>query len=158
VRGTDACHRLHIAHRDIKPENVLLDATKKVCRVADFGFAQLKGDECRFTQRCGTLCCAAPEVFEGHVDTPYIGTCADIWSLGVLLYAILCQEYPFADAETPWLAREPEMFDTFYSEPNHLSAASKQLLRGMLCIEPLERWTTQCILEHLDGVLPVGDV
>lgn len=152
VQGTQACHELRIAHRDIKPENVLLDATKRVC-VADFGFAQLRGDECRFTQRCGTLCCAAPEVFEGDLDTPYCGTQADIWSLGVLLYATLCQEYPFADAETPWLAREPGMFDSFYSEPEHLTSETRQLLRGMLTIQPAERWTLAAILEHLDVAL-----
>jgi len=153
VEGTEACHNLHIAHRDIKPENILLDGTKRVYRVADFGFAQKNGDQRRFTQRCGTLCCAAPEVFEGDVDKPYCGTLADVWSLGVLLYAQLCQEYPFADAETPWLAREPAMFESLYTDPEHLTPDTRQLLRGMLTIEPSGRWSTQDILKHLDTVL-----
>jgi len=92
-------------------------------------------------------------VFDGDVDSPYSGTRADVWSLGVLLYAILCQEYPFADAETPWLTREPDMFETFYSEPTHVSVETRELLRGMLTIEPADRWTTSRVLQHIDMVV-----
>lgn len=86
--------------------------------MADFGFARLCGDEHRFTQRCGTLCCAAPEVFEADVGQPYIG--------------------------------DPEQFSVVYQEPANIGLATQDLLRGMLRIDPAERWTTQRILVALD--------
>ena len=77
-------HSLGICHRDLKPENILLDSCTRI-KLADFGFARWVKSSLTETA-CGSPHYAAPEIIKGH---PYDGKIADIWSLGVILYALL---------------------------------------------------------------------
>jgi serine/threonine protein kinase len=84
----DECH---IVHRDLKLENVLLDRNRNI-RLIDFGFAKsfVDGGDV-FSSRCGSPAYVAPEVVTGQ---PYT-TAVDVWSLGVMLYAMATGELPF---------------------------------------------------------------
>jgi serine kinase len=91
--GMKYCHNQGIVHRDLKCENILLcfDQTVKIC---DFGFATKMGKGMFLTTFCGSVAYAPPEVLEGQ---PYDGFKADVWSMGVILYAMVYGTLPFDD-------------------------------------------------------------
>ncbi len=80
---------------------------------------------------CGSPAYAAPELIRGQ---RYIGTLADVWSLGVLLYALLCGSLPFDDPTLGILYRKIQ--NGKYDEPRWLSEGSKNILRCMLQTNP----------------------
>ena len=84
IYGLEYLHSLGICHRDLKPENILLDEDLNI-KIADFGFARFVKSNIAETS-CGSPHYAAPEVIRGQ---PYDGRAADIWSCGVILYALL---------------------------------------------------------------------
>ena len=89
IYGLEFLHSLGICHRDLKPENILLDDNLNV-KIADFGFARFVKANIAETS-CGSPHYAAPEVIAG---VPYDGKCADVWSCGVILYALLAVCFP----------------------------------------------------------------
>lgn len=95
LSGLAAIHDLHVVHRDLKPENVLLlDRRGGLLdlRIADFGLARRLGPlDAPLTAAAGTRGYMAPEVLS---TLPY-GFSADIWSVGVILYTLLCGLLPF---------------------------------------------------------------
>lgn len=88
VYGIDYLHQLGICHRDLKPENILLDSTGNI-KIADFGFARWMKSNIAETS-CGSPHYAAPEIVKG---IPYDGRTSDIWSLGIILFAMLAVCY-----------------------------------------------------------------
>lgn len=87
------CHEHNIVHRDLKPENILLeeDASKSLnVKVIDFGASQIMDPDSRLTEKFGTIYYISPEVLKGN----YTKKC-DIWSIGVIMYILLCGEPPF---------------------------------------------------------------
>ena len=84
-------HSKNIAHRDIKLDNILLDCEKGV-KICDFGVSKIIKKGQVIKEQCGTPAYLAPEII---IDTGYEGFFVDIWSLGVLLYAMLCGTVPF---------------------------------------------------------------
>ncbi|CAI7807966.1 unnamed protein product [Closterium sp. NIES-54] len=141
------CHSHHILHRDLKPENVLLVSARSDTRVKviDFGMAYRFQEGERCTQRAGTPNYISPEVIAKNY-----GTEADVWSLGVILYVMLCGLPPF------WGDSTEEIFSSILYEPLDLetepwpdvSAAAKDLVRRMLCRRFDERITVPEILKH----------
>jgi serine/threonine protein kinase len=89
------CHEKNLTHRDLKLENILLTDDLKV-KLIDFGFTRLYDDKVLLDTYCGSSAYAAPEIVAAQ---RYSGPEADIWSLGVVLYTIVCGYLPF-DAET----------------------------------------------------------
>lgn len=77
-------HMHGICHRDLKPENILLDNSMRI-KIADFGFAHWVNSEL-LTDACGSLHYAAPEVISAQ---PYDGKAADVWSIGIILFALV---------------------------------------------------------------------
>ena len=84
IYGLDYLHQHGICHRDIKPENLLLDSANQLM-IADFGFARWMPKNIASTT-CGSPHYTAPEVMSGK---EYDGRAADVWSSGVVLYAML---------------------------------------------------------------------
>ena len=82
-------HNNNIAHRDIKLENILISSDGKI-KLADFGLSKKKID--KMVTVCGTLVYAPPEILSGY---PYDGIKADIWSAGILLYAMIACHFPW---------------------------------------------------------------
>uniref|UniRef100_A0A9J7X1I2 non-specific serine/threonine protein kinase n=1 Tax=Cyprinus carpio carpio TaxID=630221 RepID=A0A9J7X1I2_CYPCA len=85
------CHCRNIVHRDLKAENLLLDHNLNI-KIADFGFSNLFSRGQLLKTWCGSPPYAAPELFEGK---EYDGPKVDIWSLGVVLYVLVCGALPF---------------------------------------------------------------
>uniref|UniRef100_A0A8W7PSP1 non-specific serine/threonine protein kinase n=1 Tax=Anopheles coluzzii TaxID=1518534 RepID=A0A8W7PSP1_ANOCL len=102
ISGVDYCHRHMIVHRDLKPENLLLDHNRHV-KIADFGLSNMMLDGEFLRTSCGSPNYAAPEVISGKL---YAGPEVDIWSCGVILYALLCGTLPFDDEHVPTLFRK----------------------------------------------------
>ncbi|OHT17605.1 CAMK family protein kinase [Tritrichomonas foetus] len=84
VYAIDYLHQHGICHRDLKPENILLDDCNHI-KLADFGFARWMKDDIAETS-CGSPHYAAPEIIRG---ISYNGKAVDIWSLGVILFAMI---------------------------------------------------------------------
>ena len=85
IIGVSYCHALGIVHRDLKPENLLLDSFYNI-KIADFGMAALQTDADLLETSCGSPHYAAPEIVSG---LPYEGFASDVWSCGVILFALL---------------------------------------------------------------------
>ncbi|XP_037758132.1 maternal embryonic leucine zipper kinase isoform X1 [Chelonia mydas] len=137
-------HSQGYAHRDLKPENLLIDAEHNL-KLIDFGLcAKPKGGlDYQLNTCCGSPAYAAPELIQGKA---YIGSEADIWSMGVLLYALLCGFLPFDDDNVMALYRK--IMRGKYEVPKWLSASSILLLHQMLQVDPKKRIAVKHLLNH----------
>ncbi|KAJ7372972.1 serine threonine-protein kinase [Desmophyllum pertusum] len=142
ISGVDYCHRHMVVHRDLKPENLLLDAQANV-KIADFGLSNMMTDGEFLRTSCGSPNYAAPEVISGKL---YAGPEVDIWSCGVILYALLCGSLPFDDEHIPTLFKKIKGGVFFI--PSHLSPETSSLLSSMLHVDPMKRATMQQIKNH----------
>ncbi|XP_052315127.1 5'-AMP-activated protein kinase catalytic subunit alpha-2-like isoform X12 [Oncorhynchus keta] len=142
ISGVDYCHRHMVVHRDLKPENVLLDHSKNA-KIADFGLSNMMSDGEFLRTSCGSPNYAAPEVISGRL---YAGPEVDIWSCGVILYALLCGTLPFEDEHVPTLFKKIRG-GVFYM-PEYLTRPVASLLLLMLQVDPLKRATIKDIREH----------
>ncbi|XP_037621832.1 maternal embryonic leucine zipper kinase isoform X1 [Sebastes umbrosus] len=148
-------HSQGYAHRDLKPENLLIDENHNL-KLIDFGLcAKPKGGlGYELMTCCGSPAYAAPELIQGRA---YIGSEADVWSMGVLLFALLCGYLPFDDDNCMVLYRK--ITRGKYDNPQWLSPGSVLLLNQMMQVDPKRRLTVRQLLDHpwamLDYNIPV---
>jgi 5'-AMP-activated protein kinase catalytic alpha subunit len=142
VSGIEYCHHHKIVHRDLKPENLLLDADNNI-KIADFGLSNVAHDGDFLRTSCGSPNYAAPEVISGNL---YAGPEVDVWSCGVILYALLCGTLPFDDESIPNLFKKIK--SGMYSLPSHLSQSSRELILRMLVVDPIKRITMAEVRQH----------
>ncbi|KAK5640234.1 hypothetical protein RI129_011045 [Pyrocoelia pectoralis] len=137
-------HSLGYAHRDLKPENILLSSDRSL-RLIDFGLCAKPdgGIQTQLTTACGSPAYAAPELVMGK---SYRGSEADVWSMGVLLYALLTGTLPFDDTKIDALYKK--ILSGKYYEPLFLSKASRNLIKSMLQVDPKERITISKLSSH----------
>nr|CAD7587067.1 unnamed protein product [Timema genevievae] len=146
-------HQQGYVHRDLKPENILLDRDQ-VLKLIDFGLcAQPSGGmgDHLFTS-CGSPTYAAPELVLGQ---KYLGSEVDVWSMGVLLYALLCGCLPFDDKNITNLYKK--ILNGKYDEPTWLSIDTRKLIRSMLQVDPKKRISINELLCHPWLMLGYGD-
>lgn len=129
-------------HRDIKPENILLDDDYNI-KLADFGLSNFMHDGKFFQTSCGSPNYAAPEVISGEL---YCGPEVDIWSTGVVLYALLAGKLPFDEEIISSLFNKIKRGD--YQMPHHLSDEVKDLIRRILQPDPIRRINISQIKRH----------
>ncbi|CAG8973404.1 hypothetical protein HYALB_00000168 [Hymenoscyphus albidus] len=143
VGAVSYVHNSSCVHRDLKLENILLDKHEDV-KLVDFGFTREYEGKASYLQTfCGTVCYSAPEMLKGE---KYAGEKVDVWSLGVILYALLCGELPFDDDDdnvtrTKILGSEPKW-------PDHLTPDARSLIGLLLSKRPLLRPALSDILTH----------
>ncbi|KAK8113769.1 uncharacterized protein PG998_001739 [Apiospora kogelbergensis] len=136
-------HQQSCVHRDLKLENILLDKHENV-KLVDFGFTREYEGKSNYLQTfCGTICYSAPEMLKGE---KYAGEKVDVWSLGVILYALLCGELPFDDDDDNVTRKQILSEEPKY--PDHLSADAVSLIKILLSKRPLLRPTLPDILQH----------
>ncbi len=102
ISGVEYIGKLNIVHRDLKPENLLLDHNKQI-KVVDFGLSNTYRNGELLKTACGSPCYAAPEMIAGK---KYHGTIVDVWSCGVILFAMICGYLPFEDPNTSSLYKK----------------------------------------------------
>lgn len=143
LKAVEKCHSLNIVHRDLKCENLLLTSKDKLpkLKLTDFGFARTFDDK-KLETYCGSYAYAAPEVILGE---PYVGEPVDIWSMGVILYAMVSGKLPFKDSDVRTLLSEISHHMVFSSR---LSEEIKDLIQKMLTFKPSERATIETIKQH----------
>lgn len=142
ISGIEYCHFHKIVHRDLKPENLLLDSDNNI-KIADFGLSNVAHDGDFLRTSCGSPNYAAPEVISGNL---YAGAEVDVWSCGVILYALLCGTLPFDDESIPNLFKKIK--SGMYSLPSHLSQSSRDLILRMLVVDPMKRITIADVRQH----------
>ncbi|XP_024151886.1 serine/threonine-protein kinase 33 isoform X1 [Oryzias melastigma] len=146
-------HMRNIVHRDLKLENILLknpineDNGEMDVKVADFGLSIKKksmGIERMMSETCGTLIYMAPEVLKGN---DYSQLC-DAWSIGVIMFMLLCGEPPFVSKTRENLLKKIESRDLIFSQPiwDSISDAAKYILTNLLKAEPVFRMSPSDLL------------
>ena len=143
VSAIDYMHKLNIVHRDLKPENLLLDQQKRVIKLVDFGLGRFYDVHAKVETACGSPCYAPPEMLSKFKYEPIK---ADIWSLGIVLYAMLAGFLPFDDDNTEVLYQK--IIEGNFSMPHWISAEAQDLLSKIINKEPDKRISIAQIYEH----------
>ena len=186
AQAVQYCHHLNIAHRDIKPENLLLEKRSGVdddgkikVKLADFGFAKIDNGDLTTPQF--TPYYVAPQVLEAQKRQKEIRTgqrspgspyfydrSCDMWSLGVILYIMLCGYPPFY-SEIPSQSLSQRMksrimsgsFEFPEKEWNNISGDAKDLVRNLLCVDASKRIPIDLVISHqwlFSGTVPSQDL
>ncbi|KAL4462024.1 hypothetical protein ABPG74_000869 [Tetrahymena malaccensis] len=142
LSAVEYLHQNNIVHRDLKPENLLLDCNNNI-KVVDFGLSNMYEDGQTLKTACGSPCYAAPEMVSGK---RYEGLKTDIWSCGIILYAMLCGYLPFEDSNTTDLYKK--IINDPVKLPKFLTDRSKSILNGILEKNPEKRFTIEAIRKH----------
>ncbi|RDA85457.1 hypothetical protein CP532_1027 [Ophiocordyceps camponoti-leonardi (nom. inval.)] len=137
------CHSFNVCHRDLKPENILITADLQI-KIADFGMAALhQTANHQLATACGSPHYAAPELLKNR---QYRGDRADIWSLGVILYAMLSATLPFDDPDLRVMMAKTKK--GHYEMPKCLTPEAEDLIRRMLQVNPDRRISLKDIWRH----------
>lgn len=139
VSALHYCHIKGIAHRNLEPQNVLLD-WRMNAKVVDFGFAA-SFKEHEFSMFCGSPLAAPPELFQEQI---YDGPAMDMWGLGVLLYKMLMNTYPFTGESFEEL--EHKVLKGEYVVPSYFSSGVTNLLKKLINLNPKGRKNLQNIM------------
>ena len=142
------CHSLNICHRDLKPENILMTSSGDI-KIADFGMAAIhQAPGWKLKTACGSPHYAAPELIKGE---DYRGDKADIWSMGVILFAMLAGRLPFdvEDTRDNWIQELLYKIKKGKFEMDaHISAEAKNLIWRMLQVHPRDRISMEQMWKH----------
>ncbi|KAF0041574.1 hypothetical protein F2P81_005106 [Scophthalmus maximus] len=142
-------HENGVVHRDLKPENLLyadlsLDAPLKI---ADFGLSKIIDDQVTMKTVCGTPGYCAPEILRGNAYGPEV----DMWSVGVILYILLCGFEPFFDPRgdqymySRILNCDYEFVSPWWDE---VSLNAKDLVSKLIVLDPHKRLSVREALQH----------
>ncbi|XP_075901673.1 calcium/calmodulin-dependent protein kinase type IV [Nelusetta ayraudi] len=142
-------HENGVVHRDLKPENLLyadlsLDAPLKI---ADFGLSKIIDDQVTMKTVCGTPGYCAPEILRGNAYGPEV----DMWSVGVILYILLCGFEPFFDPRgDQYMYSRILNCDYEFVSPwwDDVSLNAKDLVSRLVVLDPQKRLSVQEALQH----------
>ena len=144
IQGLEYIHSLGIVHRDLKPENLLL-SKEHLLKIIDFGLSNYftKGQKELLSTPCGSPCYASPEMVAGK---KYDGMKIDVWSTGIILYAMLCGYLPFEDKNNDVLF--DKILECNVEFPEFISDEPKDLINKILVVDPEKRITIEEIKKH----------
>ncbi|KOC61080.1 Testis-specific serine/threonine-protein kinase 4 [Habropoda laboriosa] len=132
LEAINYCHGRGVVHRDVKCENLLMDQNFNI-KLSDFGFARghmkPKNGIAPFSETfCGSYAYASPEILKG---IPYLPQLSDVWSMGVVLYAMVYGRLPFDDTNYSQLLKQVQSRVTYPKEPK-VSQACRSLISRIL--------------------------
>ena len=135
-------HSIGVLHRDLKPENILVDQSCHL-KISDFGLSKFVGKSCLVSTPCGSPCYASPECISGK---PYNGKTNDVWSVGVILFAMVT-------GQLPWTKRnQAQLFEQIkkgeYTIPHYLSKNCGDLIKKLLTVDCKKRITLDKAMAH----------
>ena len=142
LEGLHHCHTNNVLHRDIKLDNILLDSKGEV-KLGDFGVSKIVSDNEVITDQWGTPAYIAPEIL---LDLGYKGFGIDVWSAGVVLYAMLYGTVPFKAHNMNEL--HSSIINAKYSIKDTISEKAIDLIKHILEPDPSQRYTIPQILNH----------
>ncbi|XP_030073552.1 testis-specific serine/threonine-protein kinase 2 [Microcaecilia unicolor] len=147
--GIKYCHDFDIVHRDLKCENLLLDKDFNI-KLSDFGFSKRcsrdeAGKLVLSKTFCGSAAYAAPEVLQG---VPYQPKIYDIWSLGVILFIMVCGSMPYDDSNIKRMLRIQKEHRIDFPRNKKLTVECKELIYRMLQPDVNRRYTVDDVLSH----------
>ncbi|KAH3673067.1 hypothetical protein WICMUC_003900 [Wickerhamomyces mucosus] len=142
ISGVSYCHQFNICHRDLKPENLLLDKDLNI-KIADFGMAALEMNQKLLETSCGSPHYASPEIVTGKT---YHGSPSDVWSCGIILFALLAGHLPFDDENIRKLLMKVQSGK--FTMPSHVSPEAKDLIWKMLKVNPNDRIKIFDVFNH----------
>merc|ERR1719265_151413 len=143
IAGVEQIHKMSVVHRDLKPENLLLDDNRNI-KIVDFGLSNTFSEGQLLKTACGSPCYAAPEMIAGQ---RYVPSRCDLWSCGVILFALVCGYLPFEDQNTAALYRK--ILNADYQAPKFISAGVRDLIAGLLTTDPERRLTVPGVRSHV---------
>ena len=145
IDGLDYLHQVNVIHRDLKPENLLMQRRPEGwhIKIVDFGLSNTNEGNKLLKTACGSPCYAAPEMIAGK---KYHGPLADLWSVGVILFAMVCGYLPFEDNNTAQLYKK--ILRGSYKAPKFISSQVRDLIARILNTDPTKRYTTYDIRRH----------
>lgn len=143
ILSLEFTHQQNIIHRDIKLDNILLDIHGNI-KICDFGVSKyIKTKKEIMYDQCGTPAYIAPEILKGQ---GYEGQPVDIWSSGVVLYAMLSGMVPFKAVDMNDLQKLITKGE--YSEIEGVSSMCNELISQILEVDPKKRITCEEIINH----------
>ena len=142
IKTLQYIHSKGIAHRDIKPDNILLDLDNTI-KICDFGVSKIFSEGQLIRDSCGTPAFVAPEIL---LDIPYDPFPTDIWSSGVVLYAMTTGFFPFRGVNETQL--HESILTGIFPKPKDISDELVDLLSKILNINPKKRISLKNILLH----------
>ncbi len=139
INGMDYLHQNNIIHRDLKLENIIIDDKKNI-KIIDFGFGTISSDETYSSFFCGTPSYMPPEIVskKDYIGkeisyTLLLGSYADVWTLGVLLYIMLCGTFPFRALTEKELYKK--IVKGIFTVPDNLSCEANKLIKMILIVD-----------------------
>lgn len=147
--GLEYIHKQNVSHRDLKPENIMIDNIGHL-RISDFGLSRFVDNDHLAKTPCGSPCYVSPECVSGK---NYDGLISDIWSCGVILYAMVT-------GMLPWTKRKmSELFHQIrhgeYKIPQYVSQQCANLIQMLLTVDPEKRITLEEAKHHTWFNIPV---
>lgn len=144
VDGIAYLHSLNAVHRDLKCENILLDASNTI-KISDFGFARYMEPKDLSKTYCGSAAYAAPEILKGNV---YNGKAYDVWSLGIILYIMVCGTMPFDDSNIKRMIKDQMDQRLCFTKRKELTLLFKDIVLAILQPSAERRLKVNDILNH----------
>ena len=142
INGLNYIHHKNIVHRDLKPENLLL-SKGNILKIVDFGLSNYYEEDSLLSTPCGSPCYASPEMVCGN---QYNGLLIDIWSCGIIIFAMTCGFLPFEDTNNEILFKKIMKCNIEY--PDFLTENVLDIMEKILVVDPNKRITIEEIKKH----------
>lgn len=154
LTGVCGLHARGILHRDIKLDNILLDE-KEEPTICDFGVSRKMAEGEVINEQCGTPAYISPEIIG---DQGYTGLKADVWSLGIMLFAMLTGKMPFKGSTIEELQHSISTGSYRFPSDSNLSQEARDLISKMVCVDVGKRLSSFEVLRDKWMGLTEADV
>jgi calcium/calmodulin-dependent protein kinase I len=148
IDAVNYCHEMDIIHRDLKPENLLYENSDddSVIKISDFGLAKLVPKSTFASTAWGTPGYVAPEI----VMWKRYGKEVDVWSIGIIMYILLCGYPPFYSDNNSELFEMIKTGNFEFHSPywDQVSTEAKDLIKKLLTVDSKKRITLEQVKEH----------